>query len=73
MVFHTVAAVTTTPPEYDLTTSDAAARLNASVDAVQRWADDGRLPCLRTPGGFRRFREVDVETFGQSMLPKAAS
>lgn len=28
--------------------------------AVRQWADSGRLPHLRTPGGLRLFRRADV-------------
>lgn len=31
--------------------------------AVKRWTDDGLLPCVRTAGGHRRFRRVDVDAF----------
>ena len=30
---------------------------------IKRWADSGRLPCLKTPGGHRRFRIRDALTF----------
>jgi excisionase family DNA binding protein len=32
------------------------------VDAktVSRWADEGRLGCIRTPGGHRRFFESEI-------------
>lgn len=32
-------------------------------DAVRQWADDGKLPSFRTPGGQRRFRREDVAAF----------
>jgi excisionase family DNA binding protein len=32
-------------------------------DAVAGWADAGKLPSFRTPGGQRRFRREDVEAF----------
>jgi excisionase family DNA binding protein len=27
---------------------------------VVKWADAGKIPCIRTPGGHRRFRESAV-------------
>jgi excisionase family DNA binding protein len=27
---------------------------------VSRWADEGRLGCIRTPGGHRRFFEAEI-------------
>lgn len=64
----------TQPSDYSLTSGDAARRLGVNVDTVQRWADSDKLPCLRTPGGFRRFRPEDVEKLAVSMLPgKVAS
>ncbi len=37
--------------------------LRVSRATVRRYADAGRLPCLRTPGGQRRFALRDIETF----------
>lgn len=34
-----------------------------STHAVAKWADDGLIPCFKTPGGQRRFRREDVEVF----------
>lgn len=31
-----------------------------SPKTVGRWSREGRLDCLRTPGGHRRFRRGDV-------------
>jgi excisionase family DNA binding protein len=47
--------------EDELLSLSAAARLlQASESSVRRWADDGKLPVVRTPGGQRRFRRADV-------------
>jgi excisionase family DNA binding protein len=41
--------------------------------AVKRWADQGLLPCVRTPGGHRRFRRGEVETFLKAPRGSGAS
>lgn len=40
---------------------DAARLLGVSVDQMRRYANDGLIPVVRTLGGQRRFRLVDVE------------
>jgi excisionase family DNA binding protein len=48
--------------EHDaLTSTEAAALLGVSAATVKRWSDEGALPSIRTRGGHRRFRRVDVE------------
>lgn len=42
-------------PEPRLTTAQAAQRLGLSRTTIVRWANAGALPCIRTPGGHRRF------------------
>lgn len=49
------------PNDLLLTSADAAIRLSVGVTAVKRWADEGRLACVRTAGGHRRFRLSDIE------------
>ncbi len=61
------------PSDYSLTSGAVAVRLGVNIDTVARWADADKLPCLKTPGGFRRFRQQDVDAFAASLLPKAAS
>lgn len=41
--------------------------LHVSPKTVSRWAADGRLPCLVTLGGHRRFRRTDVEEIRRRM------
>lgn len=38
-----------------MTTRQAAATLGVGPSSVKRWADSGVLPCVKTPGGHRRF------------------
>lgn len=47
--------------ERPLTPADVARMFNVSTNTVAKWADDGRLPSFRTPGGQRRFRRDDIE------------
>lgn len=50
---------------------EVAAMFGVSVSAVSNWADEGRLPHFRTPGGQRRFRREDVERFIKDQEPAA--
>lgn len=47
--------------EKPLTPADVATLFNVSTVTVAAWADAGKLPCFKTPGGQRRFRREDVE------------
>lgn len=44
-----------------LTPAEVAKRLHVSPVTVRHWALQGKLPCITTPGGHRRFRVRDVE------------
>jgi excisionase family DNA binding protein len=39
---------------------EVARRLGVPPRAIQEWAKDGRIPCIRTLGGHRRFSEKDL-------------
>jgi excisionase family DNA binding protein len=43
-----------------LSTNEAAAVLKVGASTVKRWADEGRIECVKTAGGHRRFRRNDV-------------
>jgi excisionase family DNA binding protein len=43
-----------------LTAREVAALFRVDRSTVTRWAQTGKLPCIDTPGGMRRFRESDV-------------
>jgi excisionase family DNA binding protein len=53
------------PPEREetrwLTLGEAADRLNVHRTTLRRWADEGQIPFMLTPGGHRRFAEYDVD------------
>jgi len=44
-----------------LTTTEAAERLGVHPSTIRRWADDGSLPAMTTPGGHRRFARTDLD------------
>ncbi len=54
-----------------LSLSEASALLGVHPATLRRWADSGNFPCLRTPGGHRRFRTADVATWTQGMQTTA--
>ncbi len=53
------------PQEDWLTTSEAAEHLGIHPSTLRRWADDGDLPVMMTPGGHRRFARSDLQTFSK--------
>lgn len=46
-----------------LTLSQAAQQLNIHPTTLRRWADNGEIPFMLTPGGHRRFSSVDIQKF----------
>ncbi len=56
-----MAAETTVGRWLDL--SEAAQYLGVHFTTLRRWADAGQVPCIRTPGGRRRFAESDLRRF----------
>lgn len=50
-----------------LTPGQAARMLGVSPKTVNRWANDGRIPCAVTLGGHRRFRADVVRAVAASM------
>jgi excisionase family DNA binding protein len=49
-------------PEW-LTLGRAARYLGVAQSTIRRWSDQGRVPTFYTPGGHRRYRRGDLETF----------
>lgn len=41
----------------------AAPTLGVSPATLVAWSDAGEIPCWRTPGGHRRYRRSDIDTF----------
>jgi len=44
---------------------EAAERLNVHPTTLRRWADDGEIPVMLTPGGHRRFAAADLTNFAE--------
>ncbi len=55
-----------TSAEY-LTPGQAATLLHVSPKTLNRWAHEGRVPCIVTLGGHRRFRRDDIEAIAERM------
>jgi excisionase family DNA binding protein len=49
-------------PEW-LTLGQAAVYLGVAQSTIRKWSDSGRLPAFYTPGGHRRFRRPDLDSF----------
>jgi two-component system, OmpR family, alkaline phosphatase synthesis response regulator PhoP len=46
-----------------LTLGQAARFLGVAQSTIRKWSDAGRVPAFYTPGGHRRYRRSDLETF----------
>jgi excisionase family DNA binding protein len=46
-----------------LTLGQAAKYLGVAQSTIRKWSDQGLLPAFYTPGGHRRFRRRDLDTF----------
>jgi excisionase family DNA binding protein len=46
-----------------LTLGQAAKFLGVAQSTIRKWSDQGRVPAFYTPGGHRRFRRRDLESF----------
>jgi excisionase family DNA binding protein len=46
-----------------LTLGQAAKFLGVAQSTIRKWSDQGRVPAFYTPGGHRRYRRNDLETF----------
>ena len=49
----------------------AAQRVGVTVSTLKRWADEGRVSCLKTRGGHRRFRGADVDQLLEGMAARS--
>ena len=53
-------------PEY-LTPGEVARMLHVSPKTVNRWAHEGRIACIVTLGGHRRFPREEIERIAEQM------
>ena len=49
-------------PEW-MTLGQAAKFLGVAQSTIRKWSDQGRVPAFYTPGGHRRYRRGDLESF----------
>jgi excisionase family DNA binding protein len=54
--------VPTNEPDW-LTLGQAARHLGVAQSTIRKWSDSGRVPAFYTPGGHRRYRRADLESF----------
>jgi excisionase family DNA binding protein len=55
-----------------LTLGQAAKYLGVAQSTIRKWSDRGRVPAFYTPGGHRRFRRGDLDSFLESSGPGGA-
>ena len=60
----------TAEPRY-LRTAQVAELLHVSPKTVSRWAQEGRLPYLRTLGGHRRYPEREIRALLETLSEPA--
>lgn len=46
-------------------TEQVARLLNVTVSTIKRWADEGIIACVKTPGGHRKFELTEVTRFAE--------
>ncbi len=46
-----------------LTLGQAARHLGVAQSTIRKWSDSGRVPAFYTPGGHRRYRRGDLDSF----------
>jgi excisionase family DNA binding protein len=56
-----------------ITPGEAARILHVSPKTINRWANEGLLPCIVTLGGHRRFRRQDVDAEVSEMSARGAA
>jgi excisionase family DNA binding protein len=56
-----------------VTPGGAARILHVSPKTINRWANEGRIPCIITLGGHRRFRRQDIESAVREMSARGAA
>src|SRR5256714_988642 len=62
----------TSEPDW-LTLGQAAKYLGVAQSTIRKWSDQGRVPAFYTPGGHRRSRRADLESFLNRSGPGGAA
>ena len=62
-----------TEPEQLLTPSEVAALFRVNPKTVTRWARSGRISCVKTLGGHRRFKASEIHRLLNEQGADAAS
>ncbi|HUZ01814.1 MAG TPA: helix-turn-helix domain-containing protein [Thermomicrobiaceae bacterium] len=47
--------------------STVARELGVAPNTLRRWCDQGKVPCLKTPTGYRRFTRAMVDEIKRNM------
>jgi len=55
-----------------LTPAEVSALFRVHVHTIARWARDGKINCIRTPGGHRRYRESEIRDAMRTDAEKAS-
>ena len=56
-----------------LTLGQAAKYIGVAQSTIRKWSDQGRVPAFYTPGGHRRYRRGDLDTFLERSGPSSSS
>jgi excisionase family DNA binding protein len=62
----------TTYPSY-LRAAEVADILHVSPKTVSRWANEGKLPFLKTLGGHRRYPEAEIRELAEGLREEATA
>lgn len=54
------------PTQTPYTGTQVARLFNVDVSTVVRWADAGKIPSFRTPGGHRRYPRLEIDQLAQT-------
>jgi len=49
-----------------ISTKEVAGLFSVTETTVKRWADEGLIPCVKSPGGHRKFRLNDIVEFAET-------
>lgn len=52
---------------YDLTPTEVGELIGVHTDTVKRWAKAGKLPGVKLPGGWWRFRRAEIVAYVEAL------